>query len=283
MPPPLFQIDAFTARAFAGNPAAVCLLEGPAGEAWMQSLASEMNLSETAFLHPNGDGYALRWFTPVAEVALCGHATLASAHALWETGRADPGEAIAFATLSGTLTAARRGDWIEMDFPATSPEPAEAPPELAEALGLAPRWTGRSRFDWLVEAASPAEVAAARPDMTRLAAIEGRGVILTAAGGDGADVTSRYFAPGVRHPRGPGHRLGPLRPGAVLVGAARARPPRLPPGLGPRRDPARRGPRRPRHPGRPGGDGPRGPAGGRAPGAVAPSARACGAGATRSG
>ena len=85
MPPPLFQIDAFTARAFAGNPAAVCLLEGPAGEAWMQSLASEMNLSETAFLHPNGDGYALRWFTPVAEVALCGHATLASAHALWET------------------------------------------------------------------------------------------------------------------------------------------------------------------------------------------------------
>ena len=203
MPAPLFQIDAFTARAFAGNPAAVCLLEGPAGEAWMQSLASEMNLSETAFLHPNGDGYALRWFTPVAEVALCGHATLASAHALWETGRTDPGAAIAFTTLSGTLTAARRDDWIEMDFPATAPEPAQAPPGLGEALGLAPRWTGRSRFDWLVEAASPDEVAAARPDMARLAAIEGRGVIITAAGGDGADVTSRYFAPAYGIPEDP--------------------------------------------------------------------------------
>jgi PhzF family phenazine biosynthesis protein len=203
MPPPLLQIDAFTARAFAGNPAAVCLLEAPAGEAWMQSLASEMNLSETAFLHPDGDGYALRWFTPVAEVALCGHATLASAHALWETGRADPAAAIAFATLSGTLTAARRDGWIELDFPATEPEPAEAPPGLGEALGLSPRWTGRSRFDWLVEAGSPAEVAAARPDMARLAAIEGRGVILTAAGGDGADTTSRYFAPAFGIPEDP--------------------------------------------------------------------------------
>ena len=201
---PLFQVDAFADRALAGNPAAVCLLEGPADAAWMQAVAAEMNLSETAFLHREGAGYALRWFTPVAEVALCGHATLASAHALWESGRAEPAGAIDFATLSGTLSAARDGEWIAMDFPSTAPEPAEAPPGLAAALGLAPRWTGRSRFDWLVEAASPEEVAAARPDMAGLARVEGRGVIVTAAGGrDGADVTSRYFAPAYGIPEDP--------------------------------------------------------------------------------
>jgi PhzF family phenazine biosynthesis protein len=203
MPPALLQIDAFTDRAFAGNPAAVCLLDGPAGAGWMQSLASEMNLSETAFLHAGGDGYALRWFTPVAEVELCGHATLASAHALWETGRAAPGAPLAFATLSGTLTAWREGEWIVMDFPATPPAPAEPPAALAAALGLAPRWSGRTRFDWLVEAESPGEVAAARPDMAALAALDGRGVILTAAGGAGADVTSRYFAPSFGIPEDP--------------------------------------------------------------------------------
>jgi PhzF family phenazine biosynthesis protein len=213
---PLFQVDAFTDRAFAGNPAAVCLLDAPADPAWMQAVAAEMNLSETAFLHREGAGYALRWFTPVAEVALCGHATLAGAHALWESGRAEPGAAIGFATLSGTLTAAREGEWVVMDFPATPPEPAEAPAGLAEALGVAPRWAGRSRFDWLVEAASPEHVAGARPDMARLAAIEGRGVILTAAGGrEGADVTSRYFAPAYGIPEDPvtgsAHcALGPL-------------------------------------------------------------------------
>ena len=201
---PLIQIDAFAERAFAGNPAAVCLLDGPADAGWMQAVASEMNLSETAFLHREGEGYGLRWFTPVAEVALCGHATLASAHALWTTGRVAPDAAIAFATLSGTLTAARDGDWITMNFPATTPEAADAPPGLAGALGVAPRWTGRSRFDWLVEVASPAEVAAARPDMARLAALGGRGVILTAAGGaGGADVTSRYFAPAFGIPEDP--------------------------------------------------------------------------------
>jgi len=201
---PLFQVDAFAERAFAGNPAAVCLLDGPAEAGWMQALAAEMNLSETAFLHRDGAGYALRWFTPVAEVALCGHATLASAHALWESGRAEPTAPIDFATLSGALSASREGEWIVMDFPATAPEPAEPPAGLAETLGLAPRWTGRSRFDWLVEAASPQEVAAARPDMAGLAAIEGRGVIVTAAGGrDGADVTSRYFAPAYGIPEDP--------------------------------------------------------------------------------
>jgi PhzF family phenazine biosynthesis protein len=203
-PIPLLQVDAFTERPFAGNPAAVCLLDGPADAGWMQSLASEMNLSETAFLHPDGDGYGLRWFTPVAEVELCGHATLASAHALWETGRVADGGAIDFATLSGTLSATRDGDWIVLDFPATEPERADAPAELSEALGVAPRWTGRSRFDWFVEVASAGEVAGARPDMAGLAALEGRGVILSAAGGrDGADVTSRYFAPSYGIPEDP--------------------------------------------------------------------------------
>ena len=204
MPVPLLQVDAFADRAFAGNPAAVCLLDGPAGAAWMQSVASEMNLSETAFLHPQGTGYALRWFTPVIEVELCGHATLASAHALWETGRAAAGAAIAFATHSGTLTAARDGDWIRMDFPATAPEAADAPPALADALGVDVRWSGRTRFDWFAELASPADVAAVRPDMAGLAALDGRGVIVSAAGGgDGADVTSRYFAPALGIPEDP--------------------------------------------------------------------------------
>jgi PhzF family phenazine biosynthesis protein len=218
---PLVQVDAFADRPFAGNPAAVCLLEGPADEAWMQAVAAEMNLSETAFLHRDGTGYALRWFTPVAEVALCGHATLASAHALWERGRAAAGRPIDFGTLSGVLTASRDGDSIVMDFPATPAEPADAPAGLAEALGLVPRWTGRSRFDWLVEAASPEEVAGARPDIAALAAVGGRGVILTAAGGrDGANVTSRYFAPAFGIPEDPvtgsAHcALGPLWAGRL--------------------------------------------------------------------
>jgi PhzF family phenazine biosynthesis protein len=201
---PLLQVDAFAERAFAGNPAAVCLLEAPADAAWMQSVASEMNLSETAFPHPQGTGHALRWFTPVTEVELCGHATLASAHALWESGRVAAGAPIAFETLSGTLTATRDGDWILMDFPATPPEAADAPPGLAEALGVGVRWTGRTRFDWFAEVASPADVVAARPDMARLAALDGRGVIVSAAGGsDGADVTSRYFAPALGIPEDP--------------------------------------------------------------------------------
>lgn len=201
---PLLQIDAFSDRAFAGNPAAVCLLEGPADAAWMQSVASEMNLSETAFLHRDGGGWGLRWFTPVAEVELCGHATLASAHALWRTGRVPPADRIDFATLSGTLTASEDGDWIVLDFPSTPPEEAAAPDGLARALGVAPRWTGRSRFDWFVVVGSPEEVVAAAPDTAGLAALEGRGVILTAAGGrDGADVTSRYFAPAFGIPEDP--------------------------------------------------------------------------------
>jgi pimeloyl-ACP methyl ester carboxylesterase len=133
---PIVQVDAFADRPFTGNPAAVCVLDAPASEEWMQSVAGEMNLSETAFLHPEGDAWKLRWFTPSVEVALCGHATLASAHHLWDLGRLAPDREARFETASGTLTARRVGEWIEMDFPAKPAHPAEAPPGLLDALGI---------------------------------------------------------------------------------------------------------------------------------------------------
>jgi PhzF family phenazine biosynthesis protein len=191
----IFQVDAFTARPFAGNPAAVCLLEQPAGASWMQALAAEMNLSETAFLHPRPDGaFDLRWFTPVVEVDLCGHATLASAHVLWETG-ALAGDAVArFHTRSGVLSAVRQDDWIEMDFPATPAEPVAAPPDLLEALGVDAVAAGRTRFDYLVEVASEAAVRALQPDFVRLAQAPARGVMVTARAAE-YDFVSRFFAP----------------------------------------------------------------------------------------
>lgn len=195
---PLHQVDAFADGPFTGNPAAVCLLDGPAEPAWMQSLAAEMNLSETAFLHPDGDVLALRWFTPAAEVQLCGHATLASAHVLWTTGRAAPDETIRFATLGGELRARRDGDWIVLDFPATPAAERAAPPELIDVLGGPPSWCGRSRFDWLAVLDDADAVVAVSPDLARLAAVAARGLIVAAPGGrDGAAVTSRYFAPAV--------------------------------------------------------------------------------------
>jgi PhzF family phenazine biosynthesis protein len=183
--PPLLQVDAFADAPFAGNPAAVCLLEEPAGAAWMQAVAAEMNLSETAFVtpRPDGDGFDLRWFTPAVEVDLCGHATLASAHALWETGRVAAGEPIAFHTRSGRLGATGATGLIALDFPATPAEPADPPPGLAEALGVDARWFGRNAADWLVEVGSPGDVVAAAPDLARLGAVTSRGVIVTAAGG----------------------------------------------------------------------------------------------------
>ncbi len=195
----LFQVDAFTGEAFRGNPAAVCLLSGPAGPAWMQAAASEMNLSETAFLEPRPGGYGLRWFTPATEVALCGHATLASAHVLYETGLAGPDEAIAFQTASGTLTARRDGGLIALDFPARPAAPAPPPPDLLAALGGPdPVWTGRSAEDDLVVLADEAQVTGLRPDIARLARTGSRGVIVTApASRPGADFVSRFFAPAV--------------------------------------------------------------------------------------
>jgi PhzF family phenazine biosynthesis protein len=189
-------VDAFTSRPFTGNPAAVCVLPEEGDSAWMQQVAREMNLAETAFLRPRADGFDLRWFTPTVEMDLCGHATLASAHVLWETGLLSPGETARFHTRSGLLTAARQGDWIELDFPATPEEPAEAPPGLAEGLRAAPVYVGRSRFDYLVELADEAAVAGLRPDFGLLAAVEARGVIATSRSADpGFDFVSRFFAP----------------------------------------------------------------------------------------
>jgi PhzF family phenazine biosynthesis protein len=196
MPLRILQVDAFTDRPFAGNPAAVCILPAPADAGWMQHIASEMNLSETAFLHPDGDGYHLRWFTPAVEVALCGHATLASAHVLWEEGHLAPDRQARFHTKSGLLTADQRGEWIELDFPATGPTPAPPPPGLTDALGVEPSYVGKSRFDYLLEVATEDGVRALQPDFGGLARVEARGVIVTArARMPGFDFVSRFFAP----------------------------------------------------------------------------------------
>ncbi len=192
----IIQVDAFATRAFAGNPAGVCIMDAAREDAWMQAVAREMNLSETAFLVRDGDGYRLRWFTPAVEVALCGHATLASAHVLWESGRLDGAATARFHTRSGLLTAKRIDGVIEMDFPAVTPEPAEAPAGLLDALGVPAVAVLRNRFDYLVEVASAEDVRSARPDMTRLRAVEARGVIVTSRGDDGKhDFISRFFAP----------------------------------------------------------------------------------------
>jgi PhzF family phenazine biosynthesis protein len=194
---PLIQVDAFTDKPYAGNPAAVCLLEGPVDEAWMQNIAREMNLSETAFLHPEGDGYRLRWFTPAVEVDLCGHATLASAHVLWQEGRLAQLEEARFQTRSGLLTCARNNGWIEMDFPATPVEGVGPPGALGEALGITPRYVGKSKYDYLVEVPSEEIVRAIEPDYALLATLDTRGVIVTSAfHGPDYDFISRFFAPG---------------------------------------------------------------------------------------
>jgi PhzF family phenazine biosynthesis protein len=195
MPVKIVQVDAFTATPFAGNPAAVCVLAAAPDEAWMRDVAREMNLSETAFLHPENGGYRLRWLTPAIEVDLCGHATLASAHVLWEDGHI-PAEAEArFHTRSGLLTCRRNGDWIEMNFPAKMAEPAEAPRQLAEALGAELLYVGRNQFDYLVEVADEAALRALNPNHHLLRQLPVRGVIVTARGAD-YDFVSRFFAPG---------------------------------------------------------------------------------------
>ena len=196
MPHTIIQVDAFTSEPFSGNPAAVCVLAEEADAAWMQNVAREMNLAETAFLVPRPDGYGLRWFTPAVEVDLCGHATLASAHVLWETGRLGADETARFHTKSGLLTAERRGDWIELDFPATPDEPARAPEGLVEGLGASPRYVGKTIFDYLVELEDEDTVRRLRPDFRRLAALGTRGVIATSRSADADfDFVSRYFAP----------------------------------------------------------------------------------------
>jgi len=200
MKPALLQIDAFSDTPFGGNPAAVCLLDQARDEPWMQRVAAEMNLAETAFVVlGDGDDFPLRWFTPTTEVPLCGHATLAAAHALWETGYVPPSRAIGFNTLSGALTAQRSGDLIGIDLPARPVVEAALPSPLTRALGFPTVWTGRtcepatSKFEYVV-VTNERGVRDARPDVAALRAIPG-GVILTARSDDpSVHIVSRYFA-----------------------------------------------------------------------------------------
>jgi PhzF family phenazine biosynthesis protein len=204
VPFPLYQVDAFTDQPFAGNRAAVCLLPDPADPGWMQRVAMEMNLAETAFLHREGDDYRLRWFTPTVEVDLCGHATLASAHILWERNLIAHGAQARFQTRSGLLTADRRPNGIELDFPATPAKPATPPDGLNAALGVTPRFVGKTRFDYLIELESEQTVRGLQPDHGALAKLPVRGVIVTAkASTAGFDFVSRFFAPGSGIPEDP--------------------------------------------------------------------------------
>jgi PhzF family phenazine biosynthesis protein len=201
MAQPFVQVDAFTDRPFAGNPAAVVLLERQREDPWMAAVAREMNLSETAFLERRGEEFGLRWFTPAVEVDLCGHATLASAHVLWEEGVLPSGASAKFRTRSGLLAAERRGDEIEMDFPADPPQPIAPPAGLAQALGIepapaAPAFVGKGRFDHLVVLDSEKAVRGVKPDFARLREISSRGVIVSARSqSPDFDFVSRFFAP----------------------------------------------------------------------------------------
>lgn len=196
----LYQVDAFASRPFTGNPAAVCLLKEPRETAWMQAVAAEMNLSETAFLLPQEDGYSLRWFTPAAEVNLCGHATLASAHVLYETERLQPDAVARFQTRSGLLTTSLVDGWLEMDFPALPAWVQNAPAALLNGLGLstAPLFTGFDGEDYLVVVDGEAVVRALKPDFAAMLAIQCRGVSVTSrADSADFDFVSRFFAPWV--------------------------------------------------------------------------------------
>jgi len=198
MPLRIVQVDAFTNRPFGGNPAAVCVLPEAPTEQWMRDVAREMNLSETAFLVPQDGGYHLRWFTPAVEVDLCGHATVASAHVLWQDGHLAAGRQARFHTRSGLLTADQRGDWIELDFPAKVATAAEPPASLISSLGVTTaRFVGKNAFDYLVEVESEAILRSLSPDHGALRKLPVRGIIVTARSEGGEfDFVSRFFAPG---------------------------------------------------------------------------------------
>jgi PhzF family phenazine biosynthesis protein len=197
---PLYQIDAFASRVFAGNPAAVCPLDTWLDDTLLQAIAEENNLSETAFFVPDGAGYHLRWFTPVTEVDLCGHATLATAFVLFEYLRPEL-QAVTFSSRSGPLTVTREGELLALDFPAlplSAPLPVD---EAAAALGEQPVEV-RSGMDLFVVLESEAQVRALRPDLERVKRLGGRGVIVTARGEE-ADFVSRFFAPACGIPEDP--------------------------------------------------------------------------------
>ena len=195
----IFQVDAFADGPFTGNPAAVCVLDRDRSDGWMRAVAAEMNLSETAFLRTRPDGaWLLRWFTPAVEVDLCGHATLAAAHILYERGLLAAGTPAHFETRSGMLGARSDGEFIVLDFPAQPPAECSPPAGLAEALGTVPRWTGRNHADLVVELADEAAVRALVPDLRALCSIDVRGIIVTAGSDDDRyDFVSRFFGPRV--------------------------------------------------------------------------------------
>jgi PhzF family phenazine biosynthesis protein len=195
---PIFHVDAFAEEPFAGNPAAVCLLGEERPVSWMQAVASEMNLSATAFVRQMDRGYELRWFTPAAEIALCGHGTLAAAHVMWAENVVERAEPLRFQTKSGILTCEHTGDIIELDFPATPPTEGVPPSGLFDALHVGPGFAGKSRFDYFVMVESEEIVRSLKPDFHALRAIPGiRGVIVTSTSQDPRfDFVSRFFAPG---------------------------------------------------------------------------------------
>jgi len=202
---PAFHVDAFASRSFRGNPAAVCLLTAPRPARWMQAVAAEFALSETAFVLPRASGFGLRWFTPATEVDLCGHATLATAHVLWSEGLAPADAPLAFRTRSGELRAraAARGR-IELDFPARPARPVAAPKGMARALGAEPVAVARTADDLLVELEAEAVVRSLRPDLVALARLPVRGVVVTAPSRDRRlHFVSRFFAPRVGVPEDP--------------------------------------------------------------------------------
>ncbi len=206
MPQPITVVDAFADQAFSGNPAGVCILAAPATEAWMKLVAREMNLAETAFLHPMEDGFGLRWFTPAVEVALCGHATLASAHVLWQQGHLKPGEIARFHTMSGLLTATPDGERIRLDFPARPAKEISPPATLLPSLGIPkPRWVGQNEYDYLIEVESESELRALSPDHGVLGQLPVRGAIVTSVADKGRpyDFVSRFFAPAAGVPEDP--------------------------------------------------------------------------------
>lgn len=192
----IYQVDAFTEKLFSGNPAGVCVLNEKLDEKLMQNIAREMNLSETAFLVKDGEAYNLRWFTPDSEIDLCGHATLASAHILWEKGFLKNDQEAKFSTKSGLLTAKMSNGWIELNFPALPEKETEPPAGLLEALGVEATYVGKNIFDYLVEVESEEIVRTMKPDFAKLSKVPARGVIVTARAGE-YDFVSRFFAPEV--------------------------------------------------------------------------------------
>ncbi len=192
----IYQVDSFASELFKGNPAGVCMFVGHESEEWMRSMASEMNLSETAFLREVEEGYELRWFTPTTEVDLCGHATLAAAHILWETRELTPDQEARFMTKSGVLRATKMGDWIQLDFPMEEEEETEAPQEVLDGLGVPFLYVGKNRMDYLVEVESETIVRGLKPHMETLARLPNRGVMVTCRSADDRyDFVSRFFAP----------------------------------------------------------------------------------------